>query len=40
LQNEAAAAFSGVFAGRVTPRAALDQFKTAVQKLLDTPSPV
>lgn len=40
LQSEAAAAFSGVFAGRVTPRAALDQFKTAVQKLLDTPSPV
>lgn len=40
LQNEAGAAFSGVFSGRTTPRQALDQFKAAVRKLLDTPSPV
>jgi multiple sugar transport system substrate-binding protein len=40
LQNEAGAAFSGVFSGQSTPRQALDQFKAAVQKLLDTPSPV
>ena len=40
LQNEAGAAFAGVFSGRTTPRQALDQFKAATQKLLDTPSPV
>ncbi|WP_112237700.1 extracellular solute-binding protein [Kribbella monticola] len=40
LQNEAGAAFSGVFSGQSSPRQALDQFKAAVQKLLDTPSPV
>jgi multiple sugar transport system substrate-binding protein len=40
LQNEANAAFSGIFSGRAAPRQALDQFKAAVQKLLDTPSPV
>lgn len=40
LQNEAGAAFSGVYAGRMTPKAALDQFKAATRKLLDTPSPV
>ncbi|WP_433014920.1 extracellular solute-binding protein [Kribbella sp. CA-294648] len=40
LQSEAAAAFAGIFNGRSAPRQALDQFKTAVQKLLDTPSPV
>ena len=40
LQNEAAAAFSGVFSGQATPKAALAQFKAATQKLLDTPSPV
>jgi multiple sugar transport system substrate-binding protein len=40
LQNEAGAAFSGVFSGASTPRQALDQFKTATRKLLDTPSPV
>lgn len=40
LQNDAGAAFSGVYAGRATPRQALDQFKAAAQKLLDTPSPV
>ncbi|WP_410789216.1 extracellular solute-binding protein [Kribbella sp. C-35] len=40
LQNEAAAAFSGVFSGQATPQAALAQFKAATQKLLDTPSPV
>jgi multiple sugar transport system substrate-binding protein len=40
LQNEAAAAFSGVFSGQATPKAALAQFKAATQTLLDTPSPV
>jgi multiple sugar transport system substrate-binding protein len=40
LQNEAGAAFSGVFSGQATPKAALAQFKAATQKLLDTPSPV
>jgi len=40
LQNEAGAAFSGVFSGQATPKAALEQFKAATQKLLDTPSPV
>jgi multiple sugar transport system substrate-binding protein len=40
LQNEAAAAFSGIFSGQATPKAALAQFKAATQKLLDTPSPV
>jgi len=40
LQNEAGAAFAGVFSGRTSPRQALDQFKAATQKLLDTPSPV
>lgn len=40
LQNEAAAAFSGVFSGQATPKDALAQFKAATQKLLDTPSPV
>ena len=40
LQNEAGAAFSGVFSGQATPKAALAQFKAATQTLLDTPSPV
>ena len=40
LENEAGAAFSGVFSGEATPKAALAQFKAATQKLLDTPSPV
>ncbi|GAB2566107.1 extracellular solute-binding protein [Kribbella endophytica] len=40
LQNEAGAAFAGVFSGRTTPQQALDQFKAATRKLLDTPSPV
>ncbi|GAA1533811.1 extracellular solute-binding protein [Kribbella lupini] len=40
LQNEAGAAFSGVYSGASTPRQALDQFKAATRKLLDTPSPV
>ncbi|MEU4193269.1 extracellular solute-binding protein [Kribbella sp. NPDC026611] len=40
LENESGAAFSGIATGQVTPKAALAQFKAAVQKLLDTPSPV
>lgn len=40
LQNEAGAAFTGVFSGQVTPKDALAQFKAATQTLLDTPSPV
>ena len=40
LENESAAAFSGIATGQATPKAALAQFKAATQKLLDTPSPV
>ena len=40
LENESAAAFSGIATGQITPKAALAQFKAATQKLLDTPSPV
>ncbi|WP_432886770.1 extracellular solute-binding protein [Kribbella sp. CA-245084] len=40
LENESAAAFSGIASGQATPKTALAQFKAATQKLLDTPSPV
>lgn len=40
MQNEAGAAFAGVTSGDLTPERAWAQFRAAVQKLLDTPSPV
>ncbi|NYI95389.1 multiple sugar transport system substrate-binding protein [Streptomonospora nanhaiensis] len=40
LQNEASAVLSGVHNGSVTPEAALERFKAAARKLIDTPEPV
>ncbi|WP_432519833.1 extracellular solute-binding protein [Kineococcus sp. SYSU DK006] len=40
LQNQAGAAFGAVHAGTLTPEQALEQFKAALQTLLDTPAPV
>jgi multiple sugar transport system substrate-binding protein len=40
LQSEAGAAFGAVLNGDSTPRQGLDQFRGAMQKLLDTPPPV
>ena len=40
MQNEAGAAFAGVCNGSMAPEQALSQFKSAVEKLLATPSPV
>ncbi|MDA0564051.1 extracellular solute-binding protein [Streptomonospora sp. S1-112] len=40
LQNEANAVMSGVHNGSVTPETALELFKAAARKLLDTPEPV
>jgi multiple sugar transport system substrate-binding protein len=40
LETEGGAAFSAVLVGQLSPRAGLDQFLAAVQRFLDTPSPV
>jgi multiple sugar transport system substrate-binding protein len=40
LETETGAAFSAVLTGRGSARQGLDQAKAALQKLLDTPSPV
>jgi multiple sugar transport system substrate-binding protein len=40
LETETGAAFSSVLTGRGSARRALDQAKAALQKLIDTPSPV
>ncbi len=40
FENQAGSAFQSVLAGTLTPQAALTQFKSAVDKLLSTPSPV
>ncbi|PSL05230.1 carbohydrate ABC transporter substrate-binding protein (CUT1 family) [Haloactinopolyspora alba] len=40
MQSEAAAAFAGVTSGDLPPEQAVAQFRAAVLKLLDTPSPV
>ncbi|HLL67083.1 MAG TPA: extracellular solute-binding protein [Micromonosporaceae bacterium] len=40
LETQAGAAFSGVHSGELTPQAGLTQFIGAMNKLLDTPSPV
>lgn len=40
LQEEAGAAFGTVMNGEQSPREALDQFRAAMQDLLDTPSPI
>jgi multiple sugar transport system substrate-binding protein len=38
LENQAGAAFQGVFTGAMSPAQALQQFKAAIQKLLDIPA--
>ncbi|MFC3995524.1 ABC transporter substrate-binding protein, partial [Nocardiopsis sediminis] len=40
MQNEANSIMSGLHTGAVTPEVALDRFKRAVQRLIDTPEPV
>lgn len=40
LETETGAAFSAVLSGRDSAREGLDQAKSALQKLIDTPSPV
>lgn len=40
LQAEANAVFNGVHTGAATPETALRRFKSAAQKLIDTPNPV
>jgi multiple sugar transport system substrate-binding protein len=40
LETETGAAFSSVLTGRSSAKQALDQAKSALQKLIDTPSPV
>ncbi|GAB3205049.1 extracellular solute-binding protein [Marinactinospora thermotolerans] len=40
LQNEASSLFAGVHNGSTTPERALDAFKRATRKLIETPAPV
>ncbi len=40
MESQASGAFGAVHAGTNTPQEALDQFRGALQRLLDTPSPV
>ncbi len=40
LQNDANSVFQAVFTGATTPEVALDRFKSAAQRLIDTPPPV
>jgi multiple sugar transport system substrate-binding protein len=40
MEQEATGAFLSVMSGKITPKQGIDQFRAALRKLIETPSPV
>jgi ABC-type glycerol-3-phosphate transport system substrate-binding protein len=40
METEAGAAFQAVMSGQLTPKQGLDEYRSYMQKMLNTPSPV